>query len=89
MPVLPNAASAIFDIRKLEDYCLDPSHPRGRHKARVFRDALGLSRQDAAGFVICCWTGSARLMPRKLRATVSGLAGGLMFRSRDKIAALW
>ena len=47
MPVLPNAANAILDLRKLEDYCLDTSHPRGRHKARVFRDALALSRHDA------------------------------------------
>ena len=37
-----------IDIRKLEDYCLDPRHPRGRHKARVFQRALGLSRDDAA-----------------------------------------
>lgn len=45
---LPNADRAILDIRKLEDYCLSPSHPRGRHKARVFRDALGLDQGDAA-----------------------------------------
>jgi hypothetical protein len=38
----------ILDIRKIEDYCLNPSHPRGRHKARVFREALGLRRSDAA-----------------------------------------
>jgi hypothetical protein len=45
---LPNGDRAILDIRKLEDYCLSPSHPRGRHKARVFRAALGLRRDDAA-----------------------------------------
>jgi hypothetical protein len=45
---LPNSDQAICDIRKLEDYCLDPAHPRGRHKARVFRDALGIGRNDAA-----------------------------------------
>jgi hypothetical protein len=27
---------------------LDPEHPRGRHKARIFRDALGMGRADAA-----------------------------------------
>jgi hypothetical protein len=32
----------------LEDYCLSPSRPRGRHKARVFRLALGLQQEDAA-----------------------------------------
>jgi len=44
---LPNADRAIFDIRKIEDYCLSASHPRGRHKARVFREALGLNPGDA------------------------------------------
>jgi hypothetical protein len=45
---LPDADQAVLDIRKIESYCLDPSHPRGRHKARVFREALGLERDDAA-----------------------------------------
>ncbi len=44
---LPNAGRAILDIRKIADYCLSPSHPRGRHKARVFREALGIGRTDA------------------------------------------
>jgi hypothetical protein len=35
------------DIVKLYDYCLNPQHPRGRHKARVFVPALGLTRSDA------------------------------------------
>jgi hypothetical protein len=45
---LPNGDRAILDIRKLEDYCLSPLHPHGRHKARVFRQALGLQQNDAA-----------------------------------------
>jgi hypothetical protein len=45
---LPNPDRAILDIRKIEDYCLSASHPRGRHKARVFREALELERGDAA-----------------------------------------
>jgi hypothetical protein len=45
---LPNGDQAIIDLRKVEDYCLSPSHPRGRHKARVFREALGLQQSDAA-----------------------------------------
>jgi hypothetical protein len=44
---LPHAGSAILDIRKLAQYCLDPVHPRGRHKERVFREALGLVTADA------------------------------------------
>jgi hypothetical protein len=45
---LPRSDEAILDIRKIADYCLSPSHPRGRHKARVFREALDLQRSDAA-----------------------------------------
>jgi hypothetical protein len=45
---LPHSDEAVLDIRKLEDYCLSPSHPRGRHEARVFREALDLQRSDAA-----------------------------------------
>jgi len=48
MTRLPQSYQAILDIRKVEDYCLNPLHPRGRHKARVFREALGLDRSDAA-----------------------------------------
>jgi hypothetical protein len=48
MNFLPNNGRAILDIRKIEDYCLNPAHPRGRHKAKVFRGALGIERADAA-----------------------------------------
>lgn len=36
---LPNGARAIVDIRKLRSYRLNPRHPRGRNKARVFAAA--------------------------------------------------
>ena len=38
---LPNADRAVVDVRKLRDYCLNADHPRGQHKARVFKSALG------------------------------------------------
>jgi hypothetical protein len=38
---------AIVEISKLRDYCLNPHHPRGRYKARVFLSALGLAPKDA------------------------------------------
>ncbi len=44
---LPNADRAVVDVNKLRDYCLNPSHPRGRHKARVFARKLGLTASDA------------------------------------------
>lgn len=37
----------MVDVSKLREYCLNPSHPRGRHKARVFASALGLHAGDA------------------------------------------
>ena len=40
---LPNPNRAIVERKKLTDYCLNPNHPDGRHKARVFESALGLN----------------------------------------------
>jgi uncharacterized protein DUF6883 len=45
---IPNGHQAIVDERKLRDYCLDPAHPRGRHKARPFASALGIYRENAS-----------------------------------------
>lgn len=44
---LPNADRAVIDIEKLRDYSLNPNHPAGKHKARVFLAALGLKADDA------------------------------------------
>ncbi len=44
---LPAADKAFVDIRKLRDYCLNPDHPRGKHKARVFATALGMGAEHA------------------------------------------
>jgi hypothetical protein len=44
---LPNAENAVVDIAKLRDYCLNPNHPKGKHKARAFREKLGFERNDA------------------------------------------
>jgi hypothetical protein len=44
---LPNADRAEVDLRKLSEYCLCPEHPVGKHKAAVFRAALGLTAADA------------------------------------------
>ena len=47
---LPGGDRAIVDIAKLRDYRLNPNHPRGRHKARLFASVLNLSQEDA-GFL--------------------------------------
>lgn len=44
---LPNAERAIIPIEKLTSYALNPDHPTGRHKARVFARALGITADDA------------------------------------------
>jgi hypothetical protein len=44
---IPNAERAVVDISKLRDYCLNPTHDEGKHKARLFAAALGMTRNDA------------------------------------------
>ena len=44
---LPGRERAVVDIAKLRDYCLNPFHPRGRYKARVFAASLRLTQADA------------------------------------------
>jgi hypothetical protein len=46
LPQLPRATEAIVPPEKLTRYALDPSHQRGRHKARVFASALGIRADD-------------------------------------------
>jgi hypothetical protein len=43
---LPNAERAFVNIEKLRDYSLNPDHPKGKHKARVFQEKLGLKAGD-------------------------------------------
>ena len=43
---LPNPERAIIDRNKLSGYCLNPNHSDGRHKARVFESALGLTIEN-------------------------------------------
>ena len=44
---LPYAERAQVDPRKLRDYCLNPAHPEGKHKARKFHATLGMTSADA------------------------------------------
>ena len=46
---IPNVEHAVVDIRKLRDYCLNPMHDEGQHKARLFAIALGMTTDDAEG----------------------------------------
>jgi len=44
---LPQHEKAVVPIAKLRDYALDPDHPEGKNKARVFKAALGMERGHA------------------------------------------
>lgn len=44
---LPNGDRAIIPLEKLLDYCLNPNHSSGKHKARVFASALGITTENA------------------------------------------
>ena len=35
----------------LSDYCLDPEHDEGKHKARLFHELLGFTQDDVAQLV--------------------------------------
>jgi hypothetical protein len=87
---LPHGDEAILDIRKIKDYCLSPSHPRGRHKARVFREALDLQRRDAVWLRdALCSKPLAPAMPLRLRWTLGGRIGASMRPSGDTERVLW
>ncbi len=45
--LLPHAENAVVDIRKLRDYCLNPMHDDGKHKARLFLSILGMTTEHA------------------------------------------
>nr|WP_315789501.1 DUF6883 domain-containing protein [Fischerella sp. JS2] len=34
-------------MQKLTDYCLNPEHPSGKSKARVFASVLGITGENA------------------------------------------
>lgn len=44
---LLNYRKAIIDLRKLREYCLNPEHPVGKHKAHMFKKLLGIGQKDA------------------------------------------
>jgi hypothetical protein len=43
---MPHGDAAIVDRLKLTGYCLNPEHPRGKHKAQVFA-TLGFTAENA------------------------------------------
>lgn len=45
--LVPYSENAVVDVRKLRDYCLNPNHDDGKHKARLFLSVLGMTADDA------------------------------------------
>ena len=58
----------VVEVAKLRDYCLSEQHPRGRHKARVFRSRLGLTA-GGADMLRGALLDAARARQDDLRAT--------------------
>lgn len=48
MAKLPNGENALVPMEKLVNYCLNPDHPRGKDKARVFASVLGFTQNSAS-----------------------------------------
>lgn len=73
---LPYADAATIPDGKLTDYVLNPDHPQGQHKARVFSSALGINQSDAdflAGQIL------AELRYAPVAAAREAFAGGTVF----------
>ena len=68
-PMEQPAQTIVVDLEKLREYCLSASHPRGRHKARVFRSRLGITQADAE-LVRQALLDAAQLHHRDLHPTV-------------------
>ena len=49
--LLPSAAQAVIDAAKIKSYALNPDHPVGGNKARVFDSALGFNQSNADEFI--------------------------------------
>ncbi|MEH1840514.1 MAG: DUF6883 domain-containing protein [Nostoc sp.] len=44
---LPNGEQAEISVQKLIGYCLNPKHPSGKHKAKVFASILRITLENA------------------------------------------
>jgi hypothetical protein len=81
---LPRGERAVVELKKLTEYCLDPSHPRGRHKARVFAARLGLTQSDGPHLRAALLRGAATA-----ENAVEGLADGFGRRVCIRFRGHW
>lgn len=71
---MPGGEAAIVDRVKLTEYCLNPEHPRGKHKARVFAAALGFTAGHADELRTALLTAPRQRTLRQRHGTSSALA---------------
>lgn len=91
---LPGGDNAAVDLEKLTGYCLNPEHPRGKHKARVFATAAGFTAQNAEQLKSMLLTAAATGDATKLFADQFGVRYVLDFavdgsQSAATIRSLW
>jgi len=61
---LPNGERAIVDLEKLEGYCLNSHHLRGRNKARVFASVgIGLAKAEVLREALLSAARTAEVQP--------------------------
>jgi uncharacterized protein len=73
MPILANARTAVIEPAKFIEYCLDLHHEDGRHKARVFKAALGFDQTTYADLIDAIRTGIMQCEAEYLGETAHGL----------------
>ena len=71
---LPGGDNVEIDQRKLTDYALSPTHPVGKHKARLFALKLGLTRDDAPVLIEALRKPPLRKMHPRLTSTPGAFA---------------
>ena len=79
---LPNPERAVVELTKVRDYCLNPNHDDGKHKARVFASALGIRRSDA-GWLRDCLLEAASGDAELVAVTTFGSLHVIDFRLRS------
>jgi hypothetical protein len=68
---LPNGDLAIVDLRKLQAYCSNSQHPRGRNKARVFA-STGIRESDAEELRTTLLTAAANRNANPVQQALTG-----------------
>jgi hypothetical protein len=96
---LPGGVDAIVNIAKLRDYYLDPSHLRGRHKARILASALSLMgfgygiRQIDAEFLRLLLLGAAQRRGggggTRMAGDIRSISKSRMALGRATVRSLW